>query len=131
MICWLRIYKKSSFANKNAFIQSFMFSYICITNSVDMGFGRLRKLVMDWEAWCALIHGVAKSQTQLSNWTELNWYSYICSVLYFTYTFELLLLSIHFNPKDSFSISVCNTFILYSKITNNVTTIKHDWRTYA
>ena len=44
-----------------------------ITNSMDMGLGRLRKLVMDREAWRAVVHGIAKSQTWLSNWTELNW----------------------------------------------------------
>ena len=38
-----------------------------ITDSMDMGLGRLREFVMDREAWCAVVHGVAKGQTQLSN----------------------------------------------------------------
>ena len=46
-----------------------------ITDSMDMGLGGLRKLVMDREAWRAALHGVAKSQTWLSDWTELNWTS--------------------------------------------------------
>ena len=40
---------------------------------MDMGLGGLQELVMDRESWRAVIHGVAKSQTQLSDWNELNW----------------------------------------------------------
>ena len=44
-----------------------------ITDLIDMGLGGLWELVMDRQAWCAVVHGVAKSQTRLRDWTEMNW----------------------------------------------------------
>ena len=61
-----------------------------ITDLIDVSLSKLRELVMDREAWRAVIHGVAKSWTRLSDWTELNWknhsFDYVFNMLWPFYT---------------------------------------------
>ena len=58
-----------------------------ITDSMDVNLSELRELVRDREAWRAAIHGVAKSQTRLSDWTELNWIFHCVYVPHLLYPF--------------------------------------------
>ena len=51
-----------------------------ITDSMDMSLGGLWELVMDRQAWRPVVHGLAKSRTRLSDWTQLNWTMWCCSL---------------------------------------------------
>ena len=84
-----------------------------IMDSMDVSLSRLRELVMDREAWHAGIHGVTKSQTWLSDWTELNWY----------YSTQIILLPYQQIKVIQFSIKL-HCFLFFVKETKSKT-VKH------
>ena len=79
-----------------------------ITDSMDMSLSEFRQLVMDREAWRAVIHGVTKSRTRLSDWTGLNWTDsiFLKMLALFALRASILVLIIAFPPCWPFLFSV-------------------------
>ena len=77
-----------------------------ITDSMEMGLGGLQELVMDREAWRAVVYGVAKSRTRLSDWTELNWVFWVHLIKSkLAFIWNLLKVFVNYDMKLSYKLN--------------------------
>ena len=107
-----------------------------ITDSMNVSLSELRELVMDREAWRATIHGIAKSRTRLSVWTELNWTEHVCTCVCvcvctyaFTHTHIVVLISTIFliEEQKKYNFTIFTTRYLVSKTYNKHSQTSNFW----
>ena len=79
-----------------------------IIDSMDMSLSKVQELAMDREAWLTAVPGAKKSQTHLSVWTEMNWYTLLfqSSTIHNSQDMEITYMSINLRSKEDISISI-------------------------